>query len=915
MGRTNVVLPLNAAVQAAAAASHGWNFVGGIANQFLDHGYAADDNWVVQILESFGSQKDKDGSFHPNGKGQAVYAAQIYQQLAAALGISGGSPNWLGFAASAAQTLTIANATSLASADVDGDNDADLVVGTSDAGAKLYLNAGISATGAWLLFGTTATTVGSATANVTDVELGDVNADARPDLVIATASAVTVHRNQGPTSGGWAGFTTSADATTPSGGVAVALGDVNGDGFADLVVASTASKLFLNNKNNTTTGAWLGLNTGAPVALGTTNANSVAIADVDGDGVVDIVLGVGSGDPSQLYVNRGVAGGTWAGLRIPVAIGTTGATTALAIGDLDGDGDADLLLARNGTANLLFRGEPTKLTRVAFSELSGTLGPVSFEDGEGAFVLLGGAGGGLAGTFSGKASIGSGGGFSAGVSLAVRFNSSTRAVDETIDVGGVRIDVRFNACEVADAASPPCTTAVTGSFYEISGSAVIRLGDFVEIYLSGTFGNGASTGTGSIFIGQGPGFLDAAGTIRNPSARGLFVTNVTFELFKCATATTTGCTAAGQRAVSASGQISVSGIPGISISGLVRVKFNETSQDRFTGDDLVVAAGTSPTQVFTADDLTFEVGGFRFNGELDVAKNGTDITLSLTNVTLKLGDAPEPVVVTLTTGTFTLSSQGVYGGATGTVVLNLDGTPLASVSATVLVNRTSATKTILAESVAGNSLLVRATLTNVGLLGQSLSATLELEQVAGQVSPQAPPGTPAPSIVRIKVTNLTLFLGDQAANAGVQVTNGNGYLVRTAAGLAGRISLTLTVKTGAASTLNFTGQFSLAVNTTTAAFSDQFVVGGQSVTLSLPAGPYLRIEGSGARVHVPGPGHPRRLRVREGDLRRDADRPGARAERQRVVRQRRHELRHRCERHGRARPARQAASAASSAAT
>ena len=209
----NVVLPLNAGVQAAAAL-HGWNFVGGIASQFLDHGYAADDHWVVQILESLGSQKDKEGSFHPNGKGQAVYAAEIYKQLAAALGISGGSPNWLGFGTSAAQTLTIANATSLTTADVDGDNDRDLVVGTSDAGAKLYLNTGISATGAWLLFGTTATTVGSATANVTDVELGDVNADARPDLVIATASAVTVHRNQGPTSGSWAGFTTSADATT-----------------------------------------------------------------------------------------------------------------------------------------------------------------------------------------------------------------------------------------------------------------------------------------------------------------------------------------------------------------------------------------------------------------------------------------------------------------------------------------------------------------------------------------------------------------------------------------------------------------------------------------------------------------------------------------------------------------------------
>ena len=283
------------------------------------------------------------------------------------------------------------------------------------------------------------------------------------------------------------------------------------------------------------------------------------------------------------------------------------------------------------------------------------------------------------------------------------------------------------------------------------------------------------------------------------------------------------------------------------------MKFNATGAAHFTGDDAVAAGSAlSPVQIFTASDLTFQVGGFGFRGALDVAKSGADITLTLTNVTLKLGDAPEPVVVTLTAGTFTLSSQGVYGGATGTVVLNLDGTPLASVNATVLVNRTSATQTILVGVGRGQLAARPRTLTNVSLLGQSLSGTLELEQVAGQVSPQAPPGTPAPKVVRIKVTNLSLFLGDQAANAGVQVTNGNGYLVRTAAGLAGRISLTLTVKTGAASTLNFTGNFSLAVNTTTTAVNEQVDTGNGLVSLVLPAGPYLRFEGTGVQVSFQG---------------------------------------------------------------
>src|SRR5260370_29715237 len=69
-----VVVPLNNAV-AAAAAAHGWQFVGGIASQFLNHGFCAwteGQNWVV-ALDSLFNQGDINGTAHANHAGQAVY--------------------------------------------------------------------------------------------------------------------------------------------------------------------------------------------------------------------------------------------------------------------------------------------------------------------------------------------------------------------------------------------------------------------------------------------------------------------------------------------------------------------------------------------------------------------------------------------------------------------------------------------------------------------------------------------------------------------------------------------------------------------------------------------------------------------------------------------------------------------------
>jgi hypothetical protein len=61
-----------------AASAYGWNRVGGIASQFIPHGYCAVNHWVVRVSESLATQGgDKNGTLHPNHSGQAVYSDRL----------------------------------------------------------------------------------------------------------------------------------------------------------------------------------------------------------------------------------------------------------------------------------------------------------------------------------------------------------------------------------------------------------------------------------------------------------------------------------------------------------------------------------------------------------------------------------------------------------------------------------------------------------------------------------------------------------------------------------------------------------------------------------------------------------------------------------------------------------------------
>ena len=525
----------------------------------------------------------------------------------------------------------------MAVGDLNGDTFADLVVGANGSPTLVFINAGNnSLTGAWSGFGG-----GNAiaTASTKALALGDVDRDGDLDLFAGNDGANALYLNDGTGT-----FTAAASTLFPAGSfntTAVALADMNGDHRVDLIVASTGNELsgtdgaltsgsltftaasatftsalvgrvitiggarytvraaptattltldrkatadasalawsvavsgevFLNQGFAGTTWNGFGATPAARFGGPGVVVNSLVVADFDGDGLADIVAGTAAGSANLLLTNRGGTGPSWLGLRVGTTIGATSDnTTGIALANVSNGSGPDLIIVNNGSAGLLYKPISTKLTRAAAANVSATLGTdaIKIVDGSGAFILTAA---GLAGSFSGTVD-GSFPGFDANVSIAVRINQTTSPVDETMELGGKTINVHFSATEVATAA---------GAFLQFSGSGVIKLGDFVEIKGSFTFGGGEQTVTDlTVFLGQGPAFLED-GSI-NPDARGVLLTNATLM----------AADVAGKKAFSAVGEIKIVGFPDIDVSGTVRVKFNETGAVQFAGTDFEVADG------------------------------------------------------------------------------------------------------------------------------------------------------------------------------------------------------------------------------------------------------------------------------------------------------------------------------------
>ena len=242
------------------------------------------------------------------------------------------------------------NPCSVAIRDIDGDTHLDLVVanyGSPSPGSTVSVLRNLGN-------GTFAAKVDYPTGpNPNAVAVGDLNSDGWPDLAVTNSNislggdTISVLTNRGDGT-----FAAKVDYAGGSGPAGVAIGDIDGDSRPDLVVANSGQVGYgeavsvLRNLG----GATFTTRTEYPAGAG---PSSVAMADLDGDGDLDLAV-ANSGNNSRgnsVSILENLGDGT---LNVRVDYATGGYPTSVAVGDLDDDGHIDLAVVNsNQTIRIL----------------------------------------------------------------------------------------------------------------------------------------------------------------------------------------------------------------------------------------------------------------------------------------------------------------------------------------------------------------------------------------------------------------------------------------------------------------------------------------------------------------------------------------------------------------------------------
>jgi len=186
----------------------------------------------------------------------------------------------------------------------------------------------------------------------------DLNEDGIQDVALVTTNGgnLVTLIGQGAAGVGNGNFAAPANVATGPGPVSLALADVNGDGILDAVVGTQDdNSLYLHLGQGA---AGVGNGTfGAAVLLDAVGfaPTGIAVADLNEDGLMDLAV-AGGGSSVALLFGEGAVGIPSGTFAAPVSVSTAAVTRGILAYDFNADGITDLAVSGNGVRLLYGNG-------------------------------------------------------------------------------------------------------------------------------------------------------------------------------------------------------------------------------------------------------------------------------------------------------------------------------------------------------------------------------------------------------------------------------------------------------------------------------------------------------------------------------------------------------------------------------